>query len=180
MSKMTHLMLDLETFGKSSNAVISQIGACYFDPSGRVGRTFFHNVDARSCQEVGLTLDADTIYWWLSQSKEAQESLLRERIPLNRILTKFTRFSRFADVIWSHATFDFVILRNAYLAAGISFPFSYRAARDIRTIAHGASKVIKNTERTGIHHNALDDALFQVKYVAPLMVRTGIGLGART
>ena len=48
----THIMLDLETMGKSSDAAITAIGAVWFDKTGEI--------------------DPSTVVWWLKQNPAAQ------------------------------------------------------------------------------------------------------------
>lgn len=159
---MKDLMLDLETLGGINATAICQIGACYFDRNtGEIGKTFKVNVDARTSGQI----DADTIYWWLGQSKEAQHSittgvLLHER----QALTEFSAFAEDAKCIWSHATFDFVGITLAYKRHGIKPSFHYRVAKDIRTLVDLAGVTIDKTPRTGLHHDALEDCKHQVKY----------------
>jgi len=75
---MTDVMLDLETIGNGKYKCIVQIGACYFSRDGDIGRTFKCNVDAETHTRRGGEIDAKTVYWWLSQDKLAQESILKE------------------------------------------------------------------------------------------------------
>jgi len=165
---MRNLMIDLETWGNNNNSPIVQIGACFFDPnSGKIGKTFSMNVEAQSSLDFGCEVDASTIYWWLEQSEAARKAIAAEpRVPLDEMLTKFAAYAKKAERVWSHATFDHVILLNAYRRAGIKSPFHYRVAKDIRTLTVLAGlkpKEQKNMEGTA--HNALDDAIFQVSYV---------------
>jgi hypothetical protein len=163
---MNDLMLDLETFGVSPNSIIVQLGACYFNrETGEIGKTFCENIDTPSAQGYGLTIDASTINWWLSQSKNAQESILKEpRTNIKIVLEQFQEFAIDATQVWSHATFDFVILLNAYNKVGLKFPFHYRAPRDIRTLTDLANIDPKSYKMQGLEHNALEDCKHQVKY----------------
>ena len=42
-------------------------------------------------------------------------------------------------------------------------PIPFKLHRDIRTITHFTGKL--NIKREGIHHNALDDCIFQAAYI---------------
>ena len=163
---MKDIMIDLETFGNGKNAAVCQIGACYFNRyTGEIGPTFKVNVCARSAVKSGADLDADTVYWWLSQSREAINSVTAE--PLVDISTAFSDLNTFmadAKAIWSHATFDFVIIQETYKRLGIKPTFRYSAARDIRTLVDLAKVTIRKHDRQGVHHDGLDDAIYQVKY----------------
>lgn len=157
-------MVDLETLDTDANACIIQIGACFFDRhTGEIGETFEFNVDAKS--PGNGTLNADTVYWWLSQSKEAQNSVLAEpKVSLERMLNEFNDFAQGAKCIWSHATFDYVIIMQAFKRLGIKTKFRYTVARDIRTLVDLSHITFSKTPREGLHHNGLADAKHQVKY----------------
>lgn len=165
---MKDVMIDIETFGNGKHAAIVQIGACYFDrANGNIGDTFKVNIDAVSAEKSGAQLDADTVYWWMSQSKEAIESVtVAPRIDIVEALNMLNDFLKPAVAIWSHATFDFVILTESYKRLGIKTLFHYRTARDIRTLVDLANINTKSHAfvRDGIHHDGLADCLFQVKY----------------
>ncbi len=61
---MKDLMLDIETLDVKTTAVITQLGACYFDRyTGKIGRTFLQNISVGSCLMYGLTVDEQTINW---------------------------------------------------------------------------------------------------------------------
>ena len=71
--------------------------------------------------------------------------------------------------MWSHATFDFVMLMHAMRRRDIQPTVHYRKARDIRTLTGlaGMTKEQIDTfqvDRVGVHHNGLDDAIYQVAY----------------
>ncbi len=159
-------MIDLETMGTSHDAAIIQIGACYFNrETGEIGNTFFSNVDLNSELESGFEVDGSTIMWWLGQSEEARKSLFSQPIGTNTTILHFlSLFLDGAANIWSHATFDFVILTNHYKKLDMKPTFHYRTARDLRTLVDLANITSKKYPREGVHHNALDDCKYQVKY----------------
>lgn len=167
---MTDVMIDLETFGNGKNAAVVQIGACYFNRDGDIGLSFKCNVDARSAAKSGADIDADTVYWWLAQSPEAiasiTEPLLMEIRPA---FLELNEFLSGAKNIWSHATFDFVIVMETMKRLNITPLFSFRAARDIRTLLELSGINPKDFKREGIHHDGLADAIFQVKYCVAAM-----------
>lgn len=164
---MKDVMIDIETLGNTKNSVICQIGACYFDRyTGEIGEKFKVNIDARSVIKSGATMDADTIYWWLNQSEEARQSILADpKIDIISALNSLNTFLINAKYIWSHATFDFVAITETYKRLDIRPVFSYRSARDIRTLIDLAKiKIDEGNKRDGTHHDGLDDAIYQVKY----------------
>ncbi len=166
---MDDIMIDLETFGARSDALIVQIGACFFDrTTGEIGKTFFANVDP-SFRSRAFSVDYATIKWWLSQSEQARASLMMETKELKSVLESLYEFLDKRDAnIWCHATFDMPILLHAFEVVGMKFPIHYRNMRDIRTLMDLADHH-SDTKRTGVHHNALDDAKFQAQYCTEAM-----------
>lgn len=165
---MKDVMIDLETLGVSTNAPIIQIGACYFDRfTGEIGKIFKVNVNLKSAVKSGAVIDPDTVCWWLQQSDEARKSILAApNVDIFNAIEQLNTFLSGCKNIWSHATFDFVIIQETYRRLGIKPSFQYKAARDIRTL-NDLSKGLTQKEdhvRDGVHHDALEDAKFQVKY----------------
>ena len=161
------LMIDLETLGTDPNGLIVQIGACYFDRyNGKVGPTFCKNIDIQSGIDEGFTMTGSTIEWWLTQSPEAQKSIMAEpKVNVVDAMLAFNNFAQPAKAIWSHATFDFVLVSYHLSKLGIRPKFGFWTARDLRTIIDLAKVDVRNIKREGLHHNALDDCIAQVKQV---------------
>lgn len=175
------IMVDLETMGNNPRSPILSIGAVAFDPLGSEPLeelpSFYVNVSLQSCLNVGLTADASTIMWWMSQSEEARKALLDPApIAINSALKEFYEFfiqhATAKGKLWAHATFDPVILRSAGDAAGVGLPWSHRNTRDIRTIVDLAAQIGMEIPASGaagenaqVKHKADDDARYQVGYV---------------
>ena len=171
-----HLMIDLETMGKNPDAPIISIGAIFFDPqTGDMGPEFSKTIDLDT---AGGVIDRDVIKWWLKQSREAQSAIMTDEIPLDDALLQLREFidensGEFFVQVWGNgANFDNVILRRSYERQGIPCPWRYSNDRDVRTIVE-LGKAIDFDARTAIpfegeHHNALDDARYQAKYVSAI------------
>lgn len=166
-------MIDLETFGVNKSAVIVQIGACYFNEvTGEIGDAIKINVDPVSGVKAGCRMDAQTVCWWMNQSDEARKSILADpKSNIHDAMNQLNNFLSGAKHIWSHATFDFVIVQEVLTLLGIPPKFQYKAARDIRTLSHLSGNKKFDGVRTGTHHDALDDCLHQVKYCVEAMNR---------
>lgn len=166
---MHHVMIDLETMGNTTLSAVIQIGACYFDiNTGEIGTTLKLNVCLDSELKSGFSASADTIKWWMKQSSETQEFFTENKgIKSENAFMTFRRYLDHAKYIWSHATFDFVIVQYHFETHGIN-PLHFRSARDIRTIFHLANFKHRNSgiKREGLHHNALSDAIYQSKCVS--------------
>jgi exodeoxyribonuclease VIII len=168
---MRELMVDIETMGTGKDAPIIQIGAVYFSmETGKTGDEFLINIDLEDSMKNGVVPDARTIYWWAGQSSEAGR-MLQDPAPVNEFkgLQEFNQFAARATRVWSHATFDFVMLMTAMQRMDIKPMIHYRKARDIRTLTGLAGMTrdqinMFKVDRPGVHHNGLDDAIYQVAY----------------
>lgn len=158
-------MIDFETLGNGTNKCICQVGAVYFDKTtGQIGQEFKANIDASSHERIGGRLDANTVYWWLQQSEAARTSLLKDREPIDHVFIKLNDFLSGATRIWSHATFDFVTLTETLKQLNIKPSFGYKKGLDLRTLTYLGGVKVDSHLREGVHHDALDDCKFQVKY----------------
>lgn len=180
MSKRKSVMVDLETMGTTPDTVVLTLGAVRFDPyaDDRVKedreneklylRFVLETQDARSISE-------DTLKWWADQSDEARAEAFDDgddRIDLEDGLRQFTRFFKGATKIWSHgATFDIVILENAYIEHDLGKPWKFWNARDTRTmfdLGHDPEM-----PKEGLHH-ALADSMRQVIGVQNVYRKLGL------
>lgn len=159
---MNHVMLDLETFGSRPGSVIVSIGMVRFGAT-HLGEEFYRLIDPNSCVELGMTMDPGSIMWWLAQSDPARAALLRS--PGEHIMTALRDASAYLSetantCVWGNgATFDNVLLSEAYRMANLQRPWSYRLDRCFRTMKFGFPT--NPPDREGTHHNALDDAKHQ-------------------
>lgn len=171
MRDMQDVMVDLETLGNGPNSVITAIGAVKFDMLG-LGGEYYHIVDAQSCVDAGLQMDVSTVMWWMRQSEAARAELVREGLPLSIALQKFTGWlGPNADSIrvWGNgASFDNVILGNAYRKTGLEQPWKFYNDRCYRTVKNMYPLI--ELERTGTAHNALDDAKTQAAHLIKMGV----------
>lgn len=167
---MKNIMLDLETLGNKPGAVIVAIGGVWFG-GGELGVDFYQRVDAQSCVDVGLKMDASTVLWWMKQNDDARAELNLPGITLPEALLKFTQFVRLnhCDVlIWGNGSdFDNTIIAAAYEACGLGRPWKFWNNRCYRTVK--ALKPEFKLEHTGTHHNALDDAKSQARHLMEML-----------
>lgn len=161
---MRHAMVDIETLGTRPGSVILSIGAVRFDESG-LGEQFYRAIDVFDSLMHGLVVDPDTVGWWREQSAVARGAL-KPALPLREVLAGFTAFVTKPPVpcVWAKGPdFDLVMLGAAYRALGMKQPWSYRNARDVRTML--ALAPLGGQLVPGVKHNALDDAVYQAEQV---------------
>jgi hypothetical protein len=159
----TDIMIDLETLNTTPDASILTIGAVKFDPFGRELQepkmdSFYVKVDLDSCDRIGLTTSDDTIAWWASQSKEAQDAAFTPdgRIDIEDAFAQLYKFCWGAKRVWSNGSvFDIVICEHVFRKINRAVPWKFWEIRDVRT----AFDIGINPQRPPITaHHALEDA----------------------
>jgi len=161
------IMIDIETMGNGSNSAIVSIGAVKFDmTSGETGDTFYQKVDLQSCIDIGLTVKASTIMWWLDQNEEARKELTKgEHVSITYALNLFSDYCNTKNLIWGNSPrFDLGIMHDAYRAIKKEIPWNFRNERDVRTLVGFEPDIKQNYVYKGYAHNALDDCYNQIEY----------------
>lgn len=174
---MRHLMIDIETLGVEHDAIMIQLAGVFFDPeTGVMGEEFCQNIDAKSCQALGFTTTESTINWWKKQDPVIIEQLKQNKKSIQETMEDFSKFigDRYDLIIWSHATFDFVIVQN-YLKKLKVGHFIFKNARDIRTLVDLADLNLNDYDWSKKTHNALDDCKFQVSYCMDALNKIRLG-----
>ena len=169
-----HIMLDLETMGTSSNAAIIAVGAVEFDPAtDTIGRKFYATVGLESSVKHGGVIDPMTVVWWMRQSSEAQREATTGIHDIETALNKFTQFCAGIGVpsdliVWGNgADFDNVIFSSAFNRLSWPCPWGQWNNRCYRTLKSLAPHI--KLQRTGTHHNALDDAESQARHAMQIL-----------
>ena len=170
---MDNVMVDLETMGNGPSAAIVAIGAVEFDPgSGKLGREFYQEVSLEDSAANGGVIDASTVLWWMRQSDEARAAVYsKDGINLLPALLQFAQWLRECGPrvkVWGNGSpFDNVILRSAYGAVHMPPPWEHWNDRCYRTLKNLRPGI--KLERSGTHHNALDDAITQAKHAMVIL-----------
>lgn len=187
----THYMIDLETLGTQPGCVVLSIGAVRFNPiTGTIDETFYREINQRSCGDIGLTINTDTVKWWSMQDGAAHELLERTKLGGSDISTTLWDLADFITdnpntqlcdslererntFLWANSpSFDCDIIGYVFDDAGIPRPWAFYNEQDCRTLVElGRTLGIdpkKTMPFTGVPHNALDDAIHQAKYVSEI------------
>lgn len=171
-----NVMVDLETLGTATNSVILSLGACVFDERG-VSNTFYRVINTDDCKLHGMSINMQTLDWWMQQAPEARV-VLTQAIngggELCETLDAFAQWLREIGVhaIWSNgAAFDIAMLEYAYCKTNRPIPWRHTQQMCFRTLRslHGAGVP---WEHTGVAHNALDDAISQAKHAIKIFRST--------
>jgi DNA polymerase III epsilon subunit-like protein len=170
-------MVDLETMSTQKNAAIISIGAVKFwlnvsQDEFTDDQLFYQTVSLKSSQKAGLDIDANTVEWWIQQSREAQSALFtNNQKDLTSALHALSNwFPRDACLFGNGATFDNVILRSAFEACGIQYPTTYKQDMCYRTLRRLSDVEMPKFE--GTKHNALHDAMAQTKHLMAILQKT--------
>ena len=170
-----NIMLDLETMGNGNRAAIIAIGAVSFDSGGIIDR-FYRQVSLQSSVDIGMEMDASTVLWWMKQSDEARAAF-RGNENADHIAIALQDFAKWCESVceniddlsvWGNgAAFDNTILSSAYRLAGIRQPWMFWGDKCYRTIKAMHPDIL--LERTGTHHNAVDDAESQANHLIKMI-----------
>jgi hypothetical protein len=158
--------------GLRPTAPIVAIGAATFDYRKMIiGERWYANVSLASSVALGSVIDPDTVMWWLRQSDDARKALTRPAMYANEALAELSAWmdrnmvERKQRRVWcAGPDFDFVLLREHYIKAGLEVPWEFYNQRDYRTIREELGINVEQDPRVG-HHNALDDALHQINHL---------------
>lgn len=171
MKKFTNLMVDIETFGTSSDAAILSIAAIPFNINNpELGAVFYQTIDLDSSLKKGLKVDASTILWWLNQDAAARNQINLFPKPLDNVLRDFSIFCKKEYQIWGNsARFDLGILESSYKACNLPIPWDFKKERCVRTLASLFPYIKKEMPFDGTRHNPVDDCVHQIKYCREIL-----------
>ena len=180
-----NIEIDLETLGKRPGCAILSIGAVYFYPDNppdrRLGEEFYKVLQIDGQTAAGLHIDPSTVAWWEGQSEEAQQVLFDsgfhgatvslDAANLDDALSMFADFlPRDPDSykVWACGSeFDIAILDVAHMAVQRYLPWNFWNGHSHRTLKMLAPEI--RADRTGTHHNALDDAKTQALHAIQIL-----------
>jgi 3' exoribonuclease, RNase T-like len=175
---MTHVMLDLETYGVAPGCPVLSIGAVMFNGGVQMLPKYaFYGVAKVDQSAYGLVPEEATVKWWEQRDAKAREVLTDPlAVDLPILLGNFCAWLPADALVWGNgADFDQPILAYAIRAAGGVVPWKPYNGRCYRTLKNLAPSI--KLERQGTHHQALDDAACQAKHLIKIVEYLGITLG---
>ena len=170
-SMSNHVMVDLETLALNQQAVIVSIGLVLFNEH-EILDSIYIEVDKND--QPQRTQDPVVLDWWNKQSDEAKQ-VLNSKYAVNPLVAidLINGFLGKNDIckdslrVWGNGSdFDNIILNdffNDYNAMSWQF-HNNRCFRTIKSIFE-----VDKPKREGVHHNALDDAIHQVKHLQKIL-----------
>lgn len=174
--RLTDIMIDIETLGTTESSVVLSIGAVAFNrrnPAIPISTLYlgFGTSDCRKEQvEKGRTMSRDTIAWWNKQTPDAQRVLKEKNVEnVTEALSALVSFIRGLPIdplVWGNGSdFDNVIVGSLLETYGFARPWKFWNNRCFRTMKGEHGHIVTGPERVGVHHNALDDAIYQATFL---------------
>jgi len=160
-------MLDIETAGKSANAMILSIGGAVFNADKGVIYSFHVLPNLDEQRKEAREVDIDTILWWMEQSEGARrEAFFGPRTERGNVRFKIQRvwYDHEIKEVWAHgASFDITILESYFQTL---VPWSFREISDTRVLG----KYIKvDRPAPTIPHHAECDAIAQAEWATAML-----------
>ena len=166
---MSDVMIDIETLGRAPGCVVLSVGAVVFNHGGLMSE-FEVNIDIKSSMDYGLTIEADTLLWWMAQGLKE----LPDTISLAEAATRFSAWFKVVQPsrVWANSpSFDCVIWGHAMECASVGRSWTYKQTRDMRTAKELLPFDVDSSKiNFGETHNALVDAKWQAEY----LIRAGL------
>jgi hypothetical protein len=140
-------MLDIETLGVESSAVILSAAIIHWQPTDDftydelVQRAIFVKFDAKNQVDMGRTIDKGTLAWWEKQG-EYQKKRSFKRNPAVDVaaLDGITRLAAYVkmhnsenNAVWVRGSLDQVCVDSLARQLGVDSIAPYNAYRDVRT-----------------------------------------------
>ncbi|HEP1045404.1 TPA: 3'-5' exoribonuclease [Serratia marcescens] len=173
---MNNIMIDIETLGKKRGCPVLSIAAVQFDlQTGNIGETFYERMGCDAALSYGWP-EISTLEWWDKQSAEARDAAFNgERHPVS-VAVELRAFLQRAGggrcIPWGNGSvFDITILEGWFdkvdplvdAKGDDIYPWKFWDIADLRTLVRLSGIDTKAIPFAGEKHNALADALHQVK-----------------
>lgn len=173
---MNNIMIDIETLGKKRGCPVLSIAAVQFDLlTGNVGDTFYERMSCSSALSYGVP-EISTLQWWDKQSAEARDAAFSgKRLPVE-VASELRTFLHSAGggrcIPWGNGSvFDITILEGWFdgvdpqvdAKGDDAYPWKFWDIADLRTLVRLSGINVNAISFAGKKHNALADALHQVK-----------------
>jgi hypothetical protein len=175
----THLMIDIETLGTRSGAIVMSVALVRFSDEAAVSL----NLAVHEQQALGLEIDPGTSAFWAEQAAAnpaTWTAATHNPLPLATALPYIDSWIHWAAggddwLVWCHgATFDCPLLDEVYRRFGLPSPWKFWQVRDTRTLYDLAGVNVKDYP-VPPPHIALNDAIGQTRAaVAALGVVAGV------
>jgi hypothetical protein len=186
---MKHIVVDIETLGRTPGSVILSVGAVASTAGGAYEKLmrshFYRAIDVADSLGFGFTTEDETMAWWRTQSGGAFRAALAggetaegAMQQLNAFINKVRGDQRMKLRVWANGSnFDIPMLEAYMRRFGFTPAWRYNEVRDLRTLGDFLSMDRHVIEHPSDHiaHHALDDAVSQMNALQAMLKR-----GAKT
>lgn len=180
-----NLMIDFETLGNQTSAIVVSLGGCMFNKDGIHAKGLWY-FDLQEQVDAGRTFTASTLAWWMKQSDAARAVFWdnkKEKLKMNQFFDNFEWFideclneqgeGRDELKVWGNgADFDPAILKDIYYKmhsnGEAAVPWKFWNGRCFRMF-NTMTNIRKKHKMKGSAHNALDDAIYQAECVMKVL-----------
>lgn len=163
------VMVDVETTGLTPHAcALIQIGAVPFNYDTGA-------IDTANMFKISLTMPK-TRYWtddtqrfWMVDNAEVYWQIMEQAQPHREAFLSFHQWAQVrGDVrFWSKGMLDWNMIESYCKMYDLDMPFNFRQVKDLRSFVAGlygeAEYREPEVEKVGNHHDALHDALTQLR-----------------
>lgn len=175
-------MIDFETFDNKPTSAVVSVGVVLFTNTKIIGKKYWV-FKLEEQFKAGRTVSESTLRWWLSQSKESKKVFDIENLEKGAVkwftldeflidfegrigaILKKTKENWDSVNVWGNGSiFDIAIFEDIYRQIDRPIPWKFWNIIDFRTLDR-LSGIKSFVKREGVHHNALDDSIYQAKCV---------------
>jgi exodeoxyribonuclease VIII len=117
-----------------------------------------------------MEMTVSTVLWWIAQSDQARQEVCKPAEHVTVVLDAFSQWigPRDAEVWGNGASFDNVILTNAYTKCILPIPWKFYNDRCYRTLKNLRPN-IRMPVPPKIKHHALEDATAQALHLIEIL-----------
>lgn len=167
---MKHLMIDIETLDTKPSSVVLSIGAVLFDKDNICTQDNCYMELKLFPQLIKQrTISKETCQWWYKQPLSLKTQLKLDVEPFNALI-KLNKYisENIEDInklkVWGKGpNFDISIIESLMCDFDIPILWKFWNVRCVRTFIE--YQKVPKLDFEGRQHNALDDALHQVKLI---------------
>lgn len=164
----TYIMFDIETMDLLPSAALTQVGVIAFQREGqshKIISKLLLTVSPDHWGDNGRTFSGSTVAWWMGQSDKARESITNGLLTQRAVVETFHTFVlKYLDkkegLVWSKGNLDILVMEDLFRVYNLQCPWLYSQVRDLRTLLWLSAPKL---ERTGVEHDAFEDARFQLE-----------------
>lgn len=158
--------IDIETLHTRRGGIVLSIGAAE-EINGVITRNFYSPLNMTQSQAMGLSIDEDTLKWWLQTNSDLFRDTVLGGLTVDNgyVMANFAEWINPDTYVWGNShSFDCTLLQPYWEYFGMQEPWKYYNERCFRTIKN-EWKEVEAPEFMGVKHNALHDAMHEATWL---------------